>query len=66
MTASQFRRWREAMGISIAEAAKALGVTRAAITGWQSGRRSVPLSIVKLIECLKRDPALIDLTQKRK
>ena len=34
--------WREAMGYSIREAAKALGCSRAAWTGWEQGRHPAP------------------------
>jgi DNA-binding XRE family transcriptional regulator len=53
MTARQFstrikRFWRTQQ-----EAAAALGVTRGAIGHWELGRRPVPKSIVKFLECIE-------------
>ena len=52
MTPLQFCKRRKKLFRSQQKAAEALGVTQQAISHWETGRRLVPLSVVKLLECL--------------
>lgn len=52
MTANQFFRRRKKLFRSQAKAAEALGVTQQAISMWETGARTVPLIVVKFMECL--------------
>ena len=54
LTAAKFKRCRQKLWPSQAAAALALGVTRHAVNHWESGRRPVPETIVKLLECLEK------------
>lgn len=59
MTANQFKRKRERLfpaptqKESRALAAAALGVTPGAVDHWEYGKRRVPETAVKLLECLE-------------
>ncbi len=53
LTADKFKRRRKKLWPSQAAAALALGVTRHAVNHWESGRRPVPESAVKLLECIE-------------
>lgn len=53
MTAEEFRAWREAMGFQHrSDLAAALGVSKQAIEHWEYGRRKIPATVIKLLECL--------------
>lgn len=58
MTPLQFTRRRKKLFRSQAKAAEALGVTPGAISHWESGRRPVPPSMVKFLDCLRRQRAI--------
>lgn len=53
MTANQFYKRISKLFDTQQEAADAFGVTRSAVGHWLSGRRPVPESIVKLLECIE-------------
>lgn len=53
MTAHQFYKRISKFFNTQQEAADALGVTRGAVGHWIAGRRPVPESIVRLIECIE-------------
>ena len=53
LTADKFKRRRKKLWPSQAAAALALGVTRHAVNHWEKGRRPVPESAVKLLECIE-------------
>jgi DNA-binding XRE family transcriptional regulator len=55
VTANQFKRIRLKYWKSQAQAADALGITRGAVGHYENGRRPVPESIVKLIQCIERN-----------
>lgn len=42
MTPAELRSRREALGLSVAALAERLGVTRAAVYNWESGKRPMP------------------------
>ena len=53
MTAHQFYKRISRLFDTQQEAADSLGVTRGAVGHWLNGRRRVPESIAKLIECIE-------------
>jgi DNA-binding transcriptional regulator YiaG len=53
MTPLQFTRRRKKLFRSQQKAAEALGVTQQALSNWETGRREVPLWLVKFLECLE-------------
>ncbi len=53
LTAAKFKTRRMKLWPTQAAAALALGVTRHAVNHWESGRRPVPESAVKLLECIE-------------
>lgn len=53
MTAKQFSTRIQKIWTTQKEAANALGVTRGAIGHYELGRRPVPGTIVKLLECIE-------------
>jgi DNA-binding transcriptional regulator YiaG len=56
MTPGEFRRWRESMGYAHrSDLAAALGVTKHAIEHWEYGRRKIPATVIKLMECLAKE-----------
>ena len=54
MTSEEFKRVRQTIWRTQAEAAAALGVTEGAVAHWERGRRKVPEIVVKLMECLEK------------
>mgnify|MGYP001164577459 CR=1 FL=1 len=52
MTSTDFKARRLALWPSQAKAAADLGVSRATVTHWESGRHPVPGTIVRLLECI--------------
>jgi len=54
MTANQFTRRRKKLFRSQQKAADALGVIQQTISGWETGRRPVPLWVVLFLECLEK------------
>ena len=54
MTPLQFTKRRRKLFRSQQKAAEALGVTQQAISNWETGRREVPLIVVKFMECLEK------------
>lgn len=53
MTAKQFSTRIQKLWRTQQEAADAFGVTRSAVGHWIHGRRPVPMTIEKLIECIE-------------
>ena len=45
MTAKQFKQWRIETGLSLAGAAKALGLSRATVTRYQRGDYAIPKAV---------------------
>lgn len=54
MTSEEFKRVRQTIWRTQAEAAAALGVTEGAVAHWERGRRKVPGIVMKLMECLEK------------
>ena len=54
MNALQFTERRKKLFRSQQAAAEALGVTQQALSNWETGRREVPLIVVKFFECLEK------------
>jgi len=54
MSPDGFKAIREEQFGTQAAAAEALGVVIQTIKAWEHGRRKVPETVVKLIECLKK------------
>jgi DNA-binding transcriptional regulator YiaG len=53
MEPEEFRRWRESMGYAHrSDLAAALGVSKHAIEHWEYGRRKIPATVIKLLDCL--------------
>lgn len=46
MTAAQFNEWRQAMGLTVAQAADRLGVSRQTANTWARGETAVPRPVV--------------------
>lgn len=53
MTATQVREIREELGLSQYELADKLGVTQAAVSLWESGRRLPSTTVVKLLQIIR-------------
>lgn len=45
MTAAQFQKWRQSLGLSKTAAARALGMSRTTIDQYESGRHRIPLYV---------------------
>lgn len=58
LTADKFKRRRKKLWPSQAAAASALGVSRPAVSHWESGRRPVPLWVRNFLDCLEQKTAL--------
>lgn len=55
MTPADIRAWREERGLSQADLARALGVTQATVSRWETGERPPPLPMLRLaLERLRR------------
>lgn len=55
MTPADIRAWREERGLSQADLARALGVTQATVSRWETGERPPPLPMLRLaLERLQR------------
>jgi len=52
MTAQEFRSARRAMALTQAELAELSGLRQSMISFYETGRRSIPPYIARLIECL--------------
>jgi transcriptional regulator with XRE-family HTH domain len=48
MTPEQFRRLRDAVGLTQAEAAERLGVTRLSVARYETGARGIPEPVARL------------------
>jgi len=53
MTALKFTKRRKKLFRSQAQAAEAMGITVGAISHFETGRRAVPLYVIKLLDCLE-------------
>lgn len=58
MTATEFKEWRERMGLSLTGAGKALGCSRRTITNYQNESSPVSDGVAKLCALLERDKQL--------
>jgi transcriptional regulator with XRE-family HTH domain len=56
MKAADFKRIRERMRLTQAELARALGVSRAAVSRWESGERAIDSVLVLALEHLAERP----------
>jgi transcriptional regulator with XRE-family HTH domain len=52
MKATDFRKARRKMGLTQAGLARALGVSRAAVSRWESGKRSIDSVLALAMDCL--------------
>ena len=59
----QFTRRRKKLFRSQAAAAEALGITPQAVSLWETGRRPVPLWVIKFLECLEVKATLMGARQ---
>ena len=55
MNALQFTERRKKLFRSQQAAADALGITQQALSNWETGRREVPLIVIKFFECLEKE-----------
>ena len=55
MNALQFTERRKKLFKTQRAAAKAMGVTPQALSNWETGRREVPLIVIKFFECLEKE-----------
>jgi DNA-binding transcriptional regulator YiaG len=49
MSASEFIKKREAMGLNQSQLARKLGVTRQAVSRWELGQRKIPGPVIRLL-----------------
>lgn len=63
MTNKQFEKKIKKMFRTQARAAAALGTTQQAISNWFTGRREVPLIVVKFLQCLEREAPLNEIAE---
>jgi transcriptional regulator with XRE-family HTH domain len=52
MNKDQFTNLRKQMGLTQAELARELGVSRAAVSRWESGKRKIDSILALALECL--------------
>jgi transcriptional regulator with XRE-family HTH domain len=52
MSGDQFKRVRRRMKLSQAQLARELGVSRAAVSRWESGKRSIDSILALAMDCL--------------
>lgn len=58
MTPADLSAWLDRRGLSQRQAAPLLGVTQQAVNLWATGKRPIPGTVVRLIECLDRADTL--------
>lgn len=53
MTADELREWRQSKELSMQSLADLLGVTKGAVSLWESGKRLIPNYLHLALKCLK-------------
>lgn len=53
MTREELTKWKEKHNLTQAELAAMLGVTKACISRWESGKRNIPAFLHLALKCLK-------------
>ncbi len=59
MTPQELEKWLKKHGLKEGDFAELIGVTYPAVQHWTNGRRSVSLTVTRLLRLFDRDPSLM-------